>query len=141
MLQLFKKLLVVSCVEMARACPKAPNPISFNTSSGTVLCVITELLLHGLILEKEKDQMLHLGCEAGTDCFRSLFQTMEMGEAESQKSNRVAKGKEKRKLQWGELGDRSSCWLADGEHLQHRGLGKEGTSSCIQQVYRKSCMH
>lgn len=102
-----KTLLVVSCVEMVRACPQGPNPVSFSASSGTVLCVITELLLHRVTVEEERNQMLHLGQEDGTDCFRSLFQTKGMGEAESQKSDRVAKGKEERKLQ---------CWRS-----HHRG--------------------
>lgn len=106
-MQLFQTLLVVSCTEMLRACPKGPNPVSFSASSGTVLLVITELLSHRVILEKEKDQMLHLGHEDGTDCFRFLFQTKGMGEAESQKNDTVAKGKEERKLQ---------CWRS-----HHRG--------------------
>lgn len=78
--------------------PRGLNPVSFRASSGPILCVITELLLHRVILEKEKDQMLYLGHKDGTDCFRSLFQTKGMGEAESQKSDRVAKGLEERKL-------------------------------------------
>lgn len=139
---------MVSCVEMVRACPKGPNSVSFRASSGTALRVITELLLHRVILEKGKDQMLHLGHEDGTDCFRSLFQTKRTGEAESQKSDGVARGEGGEKAavleqpsQRGELGGgRSSCWLAAGEHLQHGGLPKKGTSSCIQQVHRKSCV-
>lgn len=87
--------------------PKDQNSVPLSASSGTVLCVITELPLHRVILEKEKDQMLHLGHEDGTDCFRSLFQTKGMGEAELQKSDRVAKGKEERKL---------PCWRS-----HHRG--------------------
>lgn len=37
--------------------------------------------------------MLHLGDEDGTDWFSSPFQTKGTGEVESQKSDRVAKGK------------------------------------------------
>lgn len=60
---------MVGCVERLRAGPKGLNPISFSASSGTVLCIITELQLYRVILEKEKDQMLHLGHKDETDCF------------------------------------------------------------------------
>lgn len=77
-MQLFKTLLVASSVEKVRSCPKGPNPVPFSASFDTVLCAITKLLLHKVILEKEKDQMLHLGHEDGTDCFQALFQTKGM---------------------------------------------------------------
>jgi len=92
---------------MVRACLKGQNPVPFSASPGTVLHVITELLSQRVISEKEKDQMLHLGHADGTDWFRYLVQTKGMGEAESQKSDRAAKGTEEGKLQ---------CWRS-----HHRG--------------------
>lgn len=109
---------------------KGPNPV-FPSALAPLQSIVTELVLHRAILEKEKDQMLSWGYAEGTDCFRSPFRTKGTGEAESQKSNRLAKGKEESKLncwrshqRW-EPGARSSCWLADGTYLQHRGLPRK----------------
>lgn len=75
----------------------------------------------GQFWRKKKDQMLHLGHEDRTDCFWFLFQTKGMGKAESQRSNRVAKGRramlEEPSLRSERGGDKSSCWLADGESI------------------------
>lgn len=121
------------------------QPVSFSSSSGTGLCVIPVVQSN---FGELQDQMLHVGHKEVTDCFRSFFQTNGMGEAEPQKSSGAAKGKEERKLPgWrshhrvGARRRQSSCWLADGEHLQHKALPKMGQAAASSKVYRKSCMY